>query len=179
MTRCRPILCWPRWRSRSNAKEGSRRKTRALQVSHPAVIHLLLIFLGAVLVTPFASFAEPISLEYRDDLIAQARISRLAQEREWHLLLHYTPNLFGGVTSEQDDEGFFLSPDGKVDPQAELDATIGQFFVPDLVGRSKQPAQCAFIARYHWLKERLHADPARLPSIPCERFDRWRAELNP
>ena len=94
-------------------------------------------------------------------------------------MLHYTPNIFGGVTSEEDDEGFFLSPDGKNDPQAELDATIGQFFVPDLVGRSKQPAQCAFIARYHWLKERLAADPARLPPIPCERFDRWRAELNP
>src|SRR5215213_2549955 len=99
MTRFRPILCWPRWRSRSNAKEGSRRRTRALQFSHPAVIHLLLILLGAVLAIPFASFAEPISHDYRDELIAQARINRLAEDREWHLLLHYTPNIFGGVTS--------------------------------------------------------------------------------
>ncbi|MDH4328706.1 MAG: DUF4105 domain-containing protein, partial [Nitrospira sp.] len=64
-------------------------------------------------------------------------------------------------------------------PQAELDATIERFFSADPVGRSKQPAQCAFIARYHWLKERLQFDPSRLAPLECGRFDRWRAELNP
>ena len=33
--------------------------------------------------------------------------------------LHYRENLFGGHTSEQDDPGFFMSPDGKTDPRAE------------------------------------------------------------
>jgi hypothetical protein len=95
------------------------------------------------------------------------------------LLLHYQPDLWGGVTSEQDDPGFFLSPEGKTDPDAELTATLTQFFSAHPVGRSKQPAQCAFVARYHWLKERLGFDPARLAPVRCERFERWRAELNP
>ncbi|HSN05437.1 MAG TPA: hypothetical protein VLS44_10660, partial [Nitrospira sp.] len=112
-------------------------------------------------------------------MIRQSRDARLDTEREWHLLLHYQSNPLGGVTSEQDDEGFFLSPRGKHDPQAELEATIRSFFSPAPVGRSKQPAQCMFIARYHWLKERLRFDEGRLPPIACERFDRWRAELNP
>lgn len=103
----------------------------------------------------------------------------MADEREWRLLLHYKDDFFGGVNSEQDDDGFFLSSQGKHDPQTELDATIAQFFSSDLVGRSKQPAQCAFIARYHWLKERLGFDPVRLPPIACDRYERWRAELNP
>ena len=47
---------------------------------------------------------------------------------------------------------------GKTDPEAELTATVTQFFSPDLVGRSKQPAQCAFVARYAWLKEQLSFD---------------------
>lgn len=81
--------------------------------------------------------------------------------------------------SEQDDEGFFLSPEGKENPQAELDATIQAFFSSELVGRSKQPAQCAFIARYHWLKDRLHFEASQLTPLACERFDRWRAEINP
>ena len=80
---------------------------------------------------------------------------------------------FGGYTSEQDDPGFFMSPDGKTDPQAELDATLKQFFSDELVGRSRQPAQCAFIARYHWLREQLQFDETRLPPMACERFDRW------
>lgn len=117
------------------------------------------------------------STPYLEQLREQARSLRLADEREWHLLLHYRPGLFGGYESEQDDPGFFMSPNGKIDPQGELDATLAQFFSKDLVGRSKQPAQCALIARYHWLKERLVFDDARLPPVVCERFDRWYADF--
>jgi len=116
---------------------------------------------------------------YLKQLIEQATGARLADEREWHVLLHYQPNLFGrGFTSMQDDPGFFMAPTGKTDPQAELEATLAQFFSDDLVGRSKQPAQCAFVARYHWLKEKLHFDERRLPPQFCERFTRWFNEFN-
>ena len=110
---------------------------------------------------------------YLVELIDKGLQAKVASEREWHLLLHYRKNLFGGFTSEQDDQGFFMSTDGKTDPQAELDATLKQFFSEELVGRSKQPAQCAFIARYHWLRERLQFDDSRLPKLTCERFDHW------
>ena len=116
---------------------------------------------------------EPPENAYLVELINKSLQAKLASEREWHLLLHYRENLLGGHTSEQDDPGFFMSPDGKTDPQAELDATLKQFFSEELVGRSKQPAQCAFIARYHWLRERLQFDDSRLPKMACERFDRW------
>jgi uncharacterized protein DUF4105 len=116
---------------------------------------------------------------YLRELIERATVARLADEREWHVLLHYQKNLFGrGFTSMQDDPGFFMAPTGQTDPQAELAATLGQFFSDELVGRSKQPAQCAFIARYHWLKEKLHFDERRLPPQPCERFTRWFNEFN-
>ena len=145
---------------------------------HDAVIHIFLAII-ALLVSPSRSQAESVGQDYQKELIEQAVQARLADEREWQLLLHYGTDLFGGVASEEDDEGFFLSPRGKYDPQAELDATIERFFSADPVGRSKQPAQCAFIARYHWLKERLQFDPSRLAPLECGRFDRWRAELNP
>ncbi|MCS6896907.1 MAG: DUF4105 domain-containing protein [Nitrospira sp.] len=124
-----------------------------------------------------ANSADP--EDYQRELIERAARSRLADQREWRLLLHYGTDLLGRAISEEDDPGFFLSPRGKYDPQDELEATIRQFFSPDPVGRSKQPAQCAFIARYHWLKERLQFDERRLAPLVCERFDRWRAELNP
>jgi hypothetical protein len=114
---------------------------------------------------------------YLADLVDQARKERLAESREWRLLLHYRSTLWGGYESEQDDAGFFLSSDGKTNPQAELEATLAQFFSQGLVGRSQQPAQCAFIARYHWLKERLAFDSARLPAVSCERFNRWYEEF--
>src|SRR5690242_12848134 len=116
---------------------------------------------------------------YLKELVERAQVARLAEQREWHVLLHYQPNLLrSGVTSMQDDPGFFMAPNGKTDPQAELAATLAGFFSDELVGRSKQPAQCAFVARYHWLRERLHFDERRLPPQPCERFTRWFNEFN-
>lgn len=115
---------------------------------------------------------------YRTDLVQQAVKLNLASEREWHLLLHYRENLFGGYTSEADDPQFFLSPTGRTDPQAEIESTIRAFFSTESVGNSKQPAQCAFIARYHWLKSKLQIDDGKLPALACERFDQWITELN-
>jgi hypothetical protein len=129
------------------------------------------------LASPLAS-AEPLTAGvYLSELQAKARARQLADDREWHLLLHYRPRLFGGYESEQDDPGFFLSSKGKTNPQAELDATLAQFFSSELVGRSQQSAQCAFIARYHWLRQKLQFDDSRLPKMACERFDRWLADF--
>lgn len=140
---------------------------------------VLALMVVVVLYCSPTSAGEVDDRAYFVELIRRATEQKLADEREWHLLLHYRPNLFEGVTSEQDDPGFFLAPTGKTDPQAELEATLRQFFSEELVGRSKQPAQCAFIARYHWLKERLAFDEARLPTRRCERFENWFTEFNP
>jgi hypothetical protein len=134
-----------------------------------AALSFILLFVPASPV----SAGEPSKNSYLVELIDKGLQAKLASKREWHLLLHYKENLFGGHASEQDDPGFFMSPDGKTNPQAELDATLRQFFSEELVGRSNQPAQCAFIARYYWLRERLQFDDSRLPKMVCERFDRW------
>ncbi|MDF0668699.1 MAG: DUF4105 domain-containing protein [Nitrospira sp.] len=134
---------------------------------------VLLAFL-APLFAPVPSDAQQSDHEpYLQQLIDRAEEAKLAGQREWHLLLHYRKGLFGGYESEQDDPGFFLSPNGKTDPAAELNATLAKFFSDELVGSTRQPAQCAFIARYHWLKERLNFDATRLPPLACERFHRW------
>ena len=128
---------------------------------------------------PVAQAAEQGYDSYLAELTSRALDAKLADARMWHLLLHYRPTFLGGHKSEADDPGFFLSPTGKTDPQAELTATLAKFFSTELVGRSGQPAQCAFIARYHWLKEQLSFDDQRLLPQPCERFHAWYTELNP
>ncbi len=150
-------------------------KPRAFLTRRLYIVLLLLILLLAP-ASPVDA-GEPTENAYLVELINQGLQAKLASEREWHLLLHYRKDLFGGHTSEQDDPGFFMSPDGKTDPQAELDATLKQFFSEELVGRSKQPAQCAFIARYEWLRNQLRFDETRLPPMACERFERWFADF--
>ena len=49
-------------------------------------------------------------------LQATAKTRQLAEDRQWHALLHYRPNRFGGgVTSLADQPDFFLAPGGKVE----------------------------------------------------------------
>ena len=59
---------------------------------------------------------------YLQLLLEQAYTQKLALAREWHILLHYQPSRDGYV-SEVDDPRFFHAPDGKTNPQAELEAT--------------------------------------------------------
>ena len=112
--------------------------------------------------------------DYLDELIARARAENLASRREWLDLGHYRPGLLGsGPTSLIDSPGFFNAADGKVDPEAELEATLAAFFAGPAAGDQPQHPQCAFPARYHWLKSVLGFDPARLQEQACPRFADW------
>jgi hypothetical protein len=117
---------------------------------------------------------------YLNELVERARRTHLAQRSEWLNLLHYKPYVYWtGMRSLADDPAFFNSPDGKNDAAGELEATLAGFFSTAEETDKVQNPQCRFIARYHWLKEELHFDPARLPEQPCRRFYQWRASLDP
>jgi hypothetical protein len=117
---------------------------------------------------------------YLSELVTRARAAHLAKRAEWLNLLHSKPNLLlPGVHSLADDPGFFNAPDGKTNPEAELEATLAAFFVSREETDTQQPAQCRFIARYRWLKGELSFDPARLAETPCRRYTAWRAALDP
>jgi len=140
---------------------------------------LALSFLAVIVLSGPARADQAPDASYLSELIRKAGEARLADSREWHVLLHYHPNFFGGVTSEQDGPTFFLAPDGKTNPEAELEATLTGFFSDELIGEAKQPTQCAFVARYHWLRDKLAFDARRLPPLACKKFDAWMERLAP
>lgn len=83
---------------------------------------------------------------YADHLVREAERLNLDRDSYWHVLVHYRNTLFG-VKSLVDDPKFFLAPDGRTNPRAELHATIRAFFDPPCE-RPKHPV-CRFVARYH------------------------------
>jgi len=120
----------------------------------------------------------PATAGYLEDLITQARAERLAERREWLALGHYHRNLSGSAyTSLIDSEAFFNASNGKTDPQAELEATLAAFFAPDLSPNQGDHPQCAFIARYAWLKSALRFATEKLPEQQCRRFQEWFAAI--
>ena len=71
-------------------------------------------------------------------------VSEFAQSPEWLKLLHYYKN-FGGYKGLIHTEDFYISPDGRYNPEAELKAEIAEF----ATGESK----CRFPARFNLLKD--------------------------
>lgn len=77
----------------------------------------------------------------------------LSQDPKWHRLLHYKKRYISGFKSEVDGKKFFLSDDGKYDPEAELRKSFETF--SETEKPNNQHAICRFPSRFKWLNQRL------------------------
>ena len=149
---------------------------RCLRRKRPAPPFVFLAFLVFCLhPSPQKTHAETTS-EYISQLIERSRQQELHEHDYWHTLLHYRVGVLG-LRSLVDDPDFFLSERGKVDPQAELEATIRAFFRD--VGEASEHPVCKFVARFSWLAEMLHIDKTRLPLAECGRIKEFMAQIKP
>jgi hypothetical protein len=113
---------------------------------------------------------------YLADILASAHQLKLHENPYWHILLHYKKST-SGLESLIDDPKFFLAPDGKTNPEAELEATIRAFFIPE--DDEKKSAVCRFVARFEWIKEKLNLDPNCLPISACHPFMDFMNKMKP
>ena len=127
-----------------------------------------------------SSAFSAVNAEYLEALITKSKQLGLADRPEWQKLMHYVPNLiYPGVHGMVDSQNFYNSPDGKNNPQLELEATLENFYSDLAESNEQQNPQCLFVARYAWLDEQLAFDPQRLPRQVCKRYQQWHASLNP
>jgi hypothetical protein len=119
-------------------------------------------------------------------LLAEAHAKNLASDPQWLKLLHYHRHA-GALRSDVDGGYFFLSPRGKWDSRAELDATLRAFLSredlsPPLdsgMEAGRMHPLCKFRARLHFFRERLDLADSLLPKVDCDRYRRWRDALDP
>lgn len=133
---------------------------------------LLFFFVGLGILSPATGRAQ-----LPEVLLEQARQQRFWEEEAWRKLLHYKKRWFGGYRSQADGEAFFLSPKGKKDPKAELEATLAAFWDPVVPEGRQQHPLCQFPARRIWLAERLTWEEHRLPRVTCTEFGEFRDKL--
>ncbi|MCD2449413.1 DUF4105 domain-containing protein [Methylicorpusculum oleiharenae] len=104
-------------------------------------------------------------------------LKQLAESPEWLALIHYQRKpLSGQWQSYVDDPGFFLAPDGKHNPAAELSATLSALTGPAQQG--DQHASCRFPARMQWLSKILPQEAHDFAKTTCPNFEKWRKEMN-
>ena len=118
------------------------------------------------------------SAEGSHKILQDSRRLKLAEDPAWKRLLHYRRGLFGTEKSDVDGPNFFLSKNGRSNPEAELEATLKSFFEPIPISTETQHPRCRYPARYDWLNEQLGLDKA-LPPMVCERYESWREKIEP
>lgn len=111
------------------------------------------------------------------NVMERAHQAALAGQRAWLVLGHYEPTLTGGQESTIDNAGFFLAPDGKTHPSAELDATLKALI--DAQSIDGKPVRCLYPARAHWLVETLELPPGLADTGDCSDLDEWMQTLHP
>ncbi|MBI5642476.1 MAG: DUF4105 domain-containing protein [Deltaproteobacteria bacterium] len=133
---------------------------------------LLFVF---IILFPALSFSE--ESHYADKLISEAVARKLHEKRGWQVLIHYRPTLLHGKESIIDDPDFFLSKEGKTNPQKEMEETIRAFFSTEK--KDDSHARCRFAARYDWLKKELDMDEREVPSEDCKGFKELMEAVRP
>ncbi len=106
-----------------------------------------------------------------ENLLDQALRLSLAQDPYWKTLLHIDG--FSG-NSRIDDPGFFLSPNGKSDPTAELEASLNALLL-----NPEDEALCRYPARFHWLKQSLGLEDLNYPLERCRELDELLEKMAP
>jgi hypothetical protein len=103
-------------------------------------------------------------------LSAQAQtpdFEALSREPKWQRLLHYKKRYISGYKSEVDGKKFFLSENGKYDPEGELRKSV------ELFSSSNKPtndhAICRFPLRFRWLNQKL-GDPWKADISGCTTY---------
>jgi hypothetical protein len=114
-----------------------------------------------------------------EEWIARAEKAHLADTEEWHRLGHWRRRTFGGYLSEADGPDFFLAPNGKEDPAAELAATLRGFFGADTADARVMHPICRFPARLFYLASTLSLDLGLLPPQDCQKLDEYLNKLRP
>lgn len=126
--------------------------------------HLLTFFFCLLSALPCWGLPESVTIE---------TVEKLSRDRTWHKMMKYRPNTIGsGVSSQIVSPDYFLAPDGKQDPNAELSATLTAFFNP-IPARPDEHARCRFPARYIWLNRQLNLDALNPPSPNCDLYRRF------
>ena len=115
--------------------------------------------------TPEPKLAENLKIA-----LEKATKKKLFYHHYWLSLLHYEKTIFG-FRSQIDDPKFFLSPNGKSDPEEELIATLTSYYDGKDNSDSISPT-CRFLARYHWLKRKLELPEHQFPPEDCENFNK-------
>jgi hypothetical protein len=108
------------------------------------------------------------------EIQASPTLEEYSKSKQWLRLGHYMKGFFG-YESRPDRPEFFLSPEGKTNPLAELKATIAAFNSDEIPKHLEWHPQCAYPSRRMILERDLGL---KFPKKNCKDFLWWKNRIN-
>ncbi|MDA7705380.1 hypothetical protein N8772_02760, partial [Rickettsiales bacterium] len=99
---------------------------------------------------------------YINDLLLKSKNLKLDKKKYWKVLLHYNKD-----QSVINDDKFFLSSNGGLDSELELQESIKYLFNNNTSLDNNHPS-CKFPARFKWLKSELSIPKKHIPQANCK-----------
>ncbi|WP_233231264.1 DUF4105 domain-containing protein [Silvanigrella aquatica] len=116
------------------------------------------------------------NLTYTDELIADATSKKLWETRAWKKIL-FIPDRFLSLNQKSliSEKSFFLSVDGKNNPEHELIASLNSFqeSIPINPPKDYMHPQCKHPARFYWLVNELKIDDKKFVFQKCPELHKF------
>jgi hypothetical protein len=145
------------------------RRTKTQKVyGVPGAVYLFFITI-LLFASPATADAEPHDSETE-------KTRSLSKERTWQVLMHYRQQ-GDRFTSLIDDPKFFLAPQGKTNPQAELHASLHALLSP--VTNDDEHFRCRFPARTEWFISVFNLNELALPQPLCGKLNETLTSVDP
>lgn len=133
--------------------------------------------IGRWLLVLLVLLAMPMASQAGSFVASASNYSELSRDATWLRLLHYQGGLFGNTQSAIHSPEFFLDPNGRTDPSAELEATVRALREPVIPGQENSHAACRFPARKQWLLARIadlqSAPNGMIKDLHCPAYEEW------
>lgn len=110
-----------------------------------------------------------------DYFINKSRKVELYKKNEWQKMLFYQKKYFSAPKGIVDSKNFYISSEGKINLEKEMDETIRAFFS----NSEENSIQCRFPRRLKWLKHELDDKNYQFPVKKCEKLENWLQLVDP
>lgn len=136
---------------------------------------LFLIFLAV------CSKAQTYNLSFEQAVIKLKELN-LAKSEQWLSLNHYEKSVWGAYKSDITDPSFFVSAEGKDDPEKELESLLKSLWENTTIEKFDEHPICRFPARIKWLKNKLNLyekdNDIKINEKKCDYYFRFKSVLN-
>lgn len=118
-------------------------------------------------------FSSIVHAQIPEVYLNKAAEFHISEDPQWHRILHYARNMIGIYNGQISDSNFWLSPDGRTNPEAELQETIRALATPAFDYKDNDHPICRFPGRKRWLQAKLGIPEEFFPKARCPLYNTY------